>query len=167
MELMEVRQRHDRAARELNEILDRDDGNLIVERLCHGMNVLRDALYTRIHEDVERMFGLDSAIAPVSEERTEKITKLEIEIYQVVISFVAACDYGYFPRGNSDMLEWLIRLRLGHGSENRSVMQRVEYYLNKDYSDRRLAFSNVLVHTLHESRRAPLIIFRLFPRSIQ
>ena len=167
MDSVTIHKRHSQAARELNEHLYRDDGQQIIDRLCSGLNLLRELLYTRVHEDVQREFGIDSSLAPLSEPKAERVTKLEIEIYQVVISYVAACDYGYVPHNDDRFLDSLGRLRLGESLNSPSVTKRIDYYFNKGYSDRRLAFSDVLAHAFRGSRKAPLVIFRLFPRAIQ
>src|SRR5688572_3646222 len=90
--------RRERAARELNGFLGRGDGEQVVNSLCQGLDLLRDQLFFRVHRDVEQAFGADSMLVPVSESKTEKVTKLEAEIFQVASAWVAACDFGFVPR---------------------------------------------------------------------
>jgi hypothetical protein len=159
--------RFERAVGELNGFLNRGDGEQIVNSLCQGLDLLRDQLYIRVHDDVERVYGVDSMLMPVSETKTERVTKLEVEIYQVVSSCVTAGDFGYFPRDDQRLLPWLARLRLGDESRSPHVRERIDSYLAEKDHERRLAFLDVLARTAHEARHAPLVLFRLYPRAIQ
>ena len=65
------------AVRDFNEFLSRGDGEQVVASLCQGLDLLRDQLFFRVHRDVEQAFGVDSMLVPVSESKTERVTKLE------------------------------------------------------------------------------------------
>ncbi len=100
------------AAEEFDRHEHRSDGLQVVESLCGGLTLIRDAVYARVHSDVERRMGMDSLIFPLSEEKSERTTKQEIEIYQIVVAADAAQSRGYVADGNW-FREWLAQLRLG------------------------------------------------------
>jgi hypothetical protein len=45
--------------------------------------------------------------------------------------------------------------------------KRVNYYASQNIEERRLKFVSVLQRTIPQSARAPLVLFRLFPRSVR
>jgi hypothetical protein len=63
-------------------------------------------------------------------------------------------------------LAWIFRLRLGEGYQA-VVDKRVGYYSSRTIEERRLKFVSVLQRTMPQSAKAPLILFRLFPRSVR
>ena len=70
-----------------------------------------DLLFTRIHGEVEQIFGLDSMLLPASLLKSEANAKTEIEVYQVVESvFDAAASH--YVADKELYLNWLGRLRL-------------------------------------------------------
>lgn len=154
------------AAREFNDALGRTDGEQVLGSLGSGLDVLRDLLYTRVHEDVEQAFGADSMLIPLSEDRTARVTKLEIEIYQAVSSHAAAIEFGYLPQGDRRLLKSIAQLRIGDEVDNPNVAQRIESYLAQKPQDRRLAFMDALARAVPEARQAPLVLFRLYPRAL-
>jgi hypothetical protein len=155
------------ATGEFNEHEHRTDGKQLVTSLAHGLTVLRDSLYVRVHDDVVRRVGMDSALSPLSEEKTERTTKLEIEIYQIVVSSLAAASRGYVGSQDDWYLDWLSQIRLGPIRGDGRVAKRLAYYRSKTPDQRRLAFGNVMTAVLPESRRAPLVLFRLLPSCVQ
>ena len=154
------------AAEEFEHHEQRSDGLRVIESLCGGLTLIRDALYVRIHTDVEHRMGRDSMIFPLSEEKSERTTKQEIEIYQIVVTADAAQSKGYVTDGNW-FRDWLIQLRLGNVDSNSRAARHIGYYVSKSVSDQRLAFSNVLARTLPEAIRSPLILLRLVPAAVQ
>ena len=103
---------------------------------------------------------------PISEEKTERMTKMEIEAYLVAVSAAAADDRAYIA--DADWYrDWLSRLRLETWDPDGRAARRVVYYAGKSPTDQRLAFSNVLATDLPESARAPLILLRLLPLAAQ
>ena len=138
----------------------------VIESICGGLTLIRDAVYARVHADVERRMGMDSMISPLSEEKSERTTKLEIEIYQIVVAAGAAQAKGYIADGNW-FRDWLAELRLGQVDSNSRAARRMSYYVSKSANDQRLAFSNILATTLPEASRAPLILLRLVPAAVQ
>jgi len=154
-------------AEEFGRRAGRTDGLRVASGLAAGLTLLRKLLYSRLHEDVERIVGRDSMLMPVSEKKAEVSTKIEIEMYQIAESAAAARESRYLPAVDDWYRDWLVRLRLGPSPVEPRVQERVVDYLAKTPDQRRLAFSTVLARTLAESRRAPLVLFHLFPLSVQ
>jgi hypothetical protein len=155
------------ATEEFNSHESRSDGVQVASSLSAGLTILRDALYARVHDDVERVLGMDSALAPLSYEKTERIAKAEIDIFQVAASAVAARDCGYVSTPDHWYPQWLVRFRLGELCSQPKVVSRLEHYLSRTSDSRRLMFTNVLAHAVPESRQAPLVLFRLHPLAVE
>jgi hypothetical protein len=155
------------AGTEFNRLAHRDDGVRLATSLADGLATVRDVLYHRVHEDVERLVGRDTMLMPVSELKTRLGTKQEIELYQIAESTVAARELGYLGDADAWYWQWLNRFRQdADGADERPVL-RIGSYLPKAEHERRLEFTDVLTRVLPESRRAPLVLFRLVPYSIQ
>ena len=167
MDATDLAERRAGAAEEFNRREHRADGIQVVESLSGGLTTLRDLLYARIHDDVQRRVGIDSMLAPISAEKSERITKMEIELYQIVISALMVKQRRYLSAPDDWYGEWLGQFRLGPLRSDGRVAKRLAYYRSKTPDERRLAFSNVLAAALPESRRAPLVLFRLVPLSVQ
>lgn len=159
--------RRTQAAEEFSQHEHRTDGAVVAGSLRGGLLVLRDSLYVRVHYDVQSRMGMDSMLAPVSEEKTQRVTKLEIELYQIAVSAAAVQERGYVSTKDDWYLQWLAKLRLGALRADGRVSKRLDYYLSKKPEARRLAFSNVLAAAVPESRRAPLVLFRLVHPAVQ
>jgi len=144
----------------------RQDGARVAGCLADGLSVLRDALTRRLHQDVERFVGMDSMLMPVSKIRTLRLTANEIEAYQIAESTAAAAESSYVGQPEEWFLPWLAQVRLGEGNLCEEVIQRARSYLAKTPDRRRLAFADRLATVLPESRRAPLVLFRLVPLSV-
>jgi hypothetical protein len=155
------------AAEEFNRRENRTDGGVVAACLAKGLTILREALYLRVYEDVEKNVGRDSMLAPVSESKTEQQSIEEIEVYQAAESAVIAKRAGYVNQAEDWYLPWLIRFRLGERGRNAEIAERCKLYLSKGPDDRRLAFMDALARVLPESREAPLVLFRLSPFSVQ
>ncbi len=166
MNAQEIVSRCSIAAEEFDRHEQRSDGLRVIESLCGGLTLIRDAVYARIHADVERRMGMDSMIFPLSEEKSERTTKLEIEIYQIVVAAIGAQAKGYVIDVNW-FRDWLAELRLGHVDSNSRAARRITYYIGKPANDQRLAFSNILATAQPEASRAPLILLRLVPAAVQ
>jgi len=162
----EYSRRQDEAINEFNRHEGCDDGLRVATSLASGLGVLRDSLYMRMHEDVERIIGRDSMLIPVSELKAQKLTKIETELYQIVESGRAVVEHGYvteFPW----YVQWLCRLRLAGVESNPVCCNRLEEYLADDAAKRRARFERVLAKVLPESTRAPLVVFSLYPLCVQ
>lgn len=164
--LHERMQRRRDAAEAFDRHEHRNDGEGVASSLADGLNVLRDLLFTRVHDDVETAFGMDSMLMPVSESKSKSRAKMEIEIYQVAEAALDAKSNGYASADEDWFLNWLASLRLGDAANVSAVGQRLEVYWSKDPDDRRLAFSGVLERAFPEAQRAPLILYRLVPMAV-
>jgi hypothetical protein len=154
------------AAEEFNRHEGRRDGVSVAGSLNGGLSVLRDSLYLRLHDDVERMIGKDSMLLPVSELKAERATRLEIEIYQVAESAAATRLHGYLRTQDEWYPNWLARLRLAEKFDA-TAWERIKRYLAQTADQRRLKFGDALAHTLPESERAPLVLFHLVPLAVE
>jgi hypothetical protein len=154
------------AAQEFDRHEQRGDGLQVITRLSGGLTLIRDTFFNRIHGDVEVRVGKDSLFFPISEEKTERTTKLEIEVFQVAVSAAAAAGRGYIADGPW-YRDWLARLRLGSVDADSRAARRIAFYAAKEDEQRRLAFSNVVAAALPEAVRAPLILLRLLPLAVE
>ena len=159
--------RHADAVEEFNRHDNSRDGARVGSSLVAALKVLRDSLYVRVHHDVQNILGADSMFIPVSERKTEALTKTEIELYQIAESAAAAAELGYVGADDDWYLQWLTRLRLGKAQVGQQLLDRLAQYSSKTSDQRRLAFTDVLSRVLPESRRAPLVLYRLLPLSVQ
>jgi hypothetical protein len=114
---------------------------------------------------VERHFGQDSMLVPVSPKDTELRTKTEIELYLAASTAAEARDKGYV-REASWFSQWLARLRLGDASLGEKALGRVAKYLDDSSENRRLKLTSILLKVLPESTKAPLVLFRLIPHAV-
>lgn len=166
MTASDVSSRRTETAKEFDLHEKRNDGLSVAGLLDVGLSVLRDSCYRRLHEDVERILGKDSMLVPVSERRTEMTTKAEIEIYQIAESYTAARDFGCLGTPDEWYLQWLARLRMGASHVDAALVGRIARYVSLPLDARRLEFTDVLAKVLPEARRAPLVLFHLFPLSV-
>jgi hypothetical protein len=166
MDTDEFAKRRSEAAEELNLHENRGDGIQAANSLSGGLTMVRDLLYTRVHDDVQSRIGLDSMLAPLSEEKSAKVAKVEIELYQIATS-AAVVDEQHYLATDGWYLRWLAWLRLGKREPEGRVLQRLNYYAAKTADEQRLAFTNIMAKALPESRKAPLVLFRLVPLAVE
>lgn len=164
MELKECTERRAEAGRLLNEHTGRDNGLQVATSLADGIVTIRNLLFTRIHEDVESKIGLDSMLLPLSPLKSEMAAKLEIELFCIAESSFQAQKY---VPDVEWYVAWLTRLRLGDDSENPRVQRRIAKYRESAEDARRLLFSTYLERAYPEARRAPLVLYRLFPLAVR
>src|SRR5438067_317709 len=100
------------AVQVLGERTHRGDASQVVARLDDGLTQLRNLLLTRITEDVERSFGVDSMIVPLSQARTEHAAKGEIEALLVTEVADEASLGGLVALPAEWIRPWLLDLRL-------------------------------------------------------
>ena len=167
MDAQDIAKRRAAAADDFNRHERRSDGERVIASLGGGLTLLRDSLYARLHDDVQRRLGMDSMLSPLSEEKTERMTKLEIELFQMVVSAATVRQRGYANGADDWYLHWMGQFRLGPINSDGRVAKRLAFYLAQTQDDRRLAFSNVLSAALPQSRKAPLVLFRLVPSSVE
>lgn len=142
------------------------DGGAVAESLLAGLKLLSDAFFTRVHQDVERQFGVDSIIDPMSMVRTEVLVKNEIDLFAIAESAAAAEDGAYINAPHGWFANWLAELWLGERCADPVLAQRLATYSNQPASARRAAFSTAVERMLPEAARAPLVMYRLFPKAI-
>ena len=155
------------AAEEFNLHENRKDGPHVAGCLMNGLTTLRDALYLRVHRDVEQIVGRDSMLMPVSEFRAQQRTTQEIEAYQIGESVAAARQSRYVSDPEGWYWPWLARLRLGEAGLEKEFTERTRGYLSGTPDERRRTFMNELARVLQESHEAPLVLFRLVPLAVQ
>ena len=135
--------RRDRFAAEFDEHERRSDGRRIVNSLCYGLTELRGLFFTRVHADVERNFGRDSMVMPMSQLASEDRARLEIDIFQVATSCAQVQQRNYAP-DPSWCHDWLRRLRLDQDADKEPVRKRLDRYREMTDEERRVGFSRVL-----------------------
>jgi len=167
MESGESATRHSQLVKAFNDHEHRQDGDRVAGSLTDGLTLLRRLFYTRVHDDVEIEIGRDSMLIPISEQKTEESAKREIELYQIAETAETAGRHGYVGTNDDWFLNWLVRFRLPEAAAEAGLAERIEAYRSADRDQRRLAFTDVLANVLHESRKAPLVLFRLLPLSVE
>lgn len=165
MDADDVVQQQTAAVKDFNRHEKRSDGAQVVAGLLDGLTILRGSLFGRIHGDVEKMFGVDSMLVPISEMKTKAHADRETELYEVAECTVAARSGRYLSGVDEWFPGWLARLRLGQPACD-AELPRIGEYLSLSADERRLRFTDVLAHVVPESRRAPLVLFRLFPLAV-
>ncbi len=169
MSLQQCIARRSESAAEFDAHENRNDGMRVASSLIDGLDTLRSTLFTRIHVDVERHYGSDSMLSPISlkdMQKMEATSRVEIEIYQVAVSVEEARDRG-FVTDIAWYRDWLSQLRLGELTEKPRVTARLEHYLEEARGERRLEFSSVLTRVVPEAAKAPLVLYRLFPYAVR
>ncbi len=145
---------------------NRKDGQRLVTSLDSGLSVLRDLFYGRMHFDVEQIVGTDSMLIPLSESKTQRATNVQIEVFQVVESAATVQERRYVS-SDEWYLNWLASFRLGDMAGKEKVAKEIASYRGMKPDGRRLAFTDVLMRVLPESRQAPLVLFQLVPVAVQ
>jgi hypothetical protein len=158
---------HDDLAIEFDRHAGGQNGSRVVSSLSHGFTVLRNLLFQRINDDVERAFGADSMVMPVSFLAGAKQTRLEIELFQVATAVDRIRAAHYVADPDPWLADWLTRLRFAKPIEGSPGEYRLREYLQRNVEERQLLFSDVLVRSFPASERAPLVLFRLFPLSVE
>jgi hypothetical protein len=155
------------AAIELNQREPGRDGARVVDSLAQGLHTLRNLLCLRLREDVEHNFGLDSMSLPISPMEIERRLESEIDLFQAAVVALHARDHGYLHAEPPWCVEWVLRVLGSDLSARGDECDRAFQYLGMSRQEARLTFTNVLVKTLPEGGRAPLVLFRLFPGSVR
>jgi hypothetical protein len=143
----------------------RADGERIVLSLDAGLSLLSELFYERIRFDVERHLGSDSMLVPLSEMKSQQAANLETEVFQVVEA-AGMIRAGQYIADHEWCLKWLAEFRLAAATGDAQIAGRLAAYEALQADDRRLALMDVLMKVVPESRRAPLILFRLMPLAI-
>jgi hypothetical protein len=164
----ESAQRRDRAVEAFNHHEQREDGGRVANSLADGLTQLREAFFKRVHDDVEKFYGMDSMLAALPSADTEDRVRGEIEIFQIVETATVATTRHYVHEDSSQrwFLDWLLELRLGETAQGDGVQQRIAHYLSKPPEKRGRSFLRAVDRQCPEASRAPLIIYRLYPLAI-
>ena len=160
-------ERQDLAAAELLAHCPELNSQRIVDSLSVGLTHLRNMLMVRTRDDVARKFGSDSMTGmSLSEmQKQDQLAKVEIEAYACILIDDEVALNGYIE-DTPWFLEWMFHLRFGDGYKP-VFDRRVDFYHSHSIEQRRLKFVSVLQRVLPESARAPLVLFRLFPRAVR
>lgn len=165
--LAEERCRRRAAATEsLAAISRRRDAAQVVARLDDGLTLLRNRLYTRLQADMERDFGRDSMLMPLSHAVTDHQAKGEIEAFAAAEVLEELAQAGDLPRP-AENRRWLFELRLSARQDRAALEARADHYLLLESRDRQLEFSEKLEEIIHEARLAPLVLYQLFPLALR
>lgn len=161
-------ERRKRAVAELQAKAPQIDSSVVVHSIMVGLTHLRNLLVARAHDDVEQHYGSDSLLGTslTEIERRAQRAKAEVEAYSCVVIHDQVSRGGYLENADEWFLDWIFRLRLGSGYKP-VFDKRVSYYHTQDIEERRLRFMSVLQRSIPESARAPLVLFRLYPRSVR
>jgi hypothetical protein len=141
----------------------------VVDRLQSGFGQIRDLLLARLHLDVERQFGVDSMIAPIS--LSQEVAQMQeaaraIDAFNTVLVADEAAEREYVDNAESWLLDWLLALRFGdRGAEVRQTQANA--YLGLSDTARRLRFVSTLQKVVPESIRTPPVLFLLFPLAVR
>ncbi len=164
MVISKSNERLSRAAETFDTHVTGGRGFQIAQQLAAGLGKLTDAMFTRIHADVEREFGVDSMLMPLSELKSEQLARREIGVYQLVESSAHATERGYVSGDGSWYTPCLIQLLLGQSPDAVEIADPLEAYREIDsLAERRRQFSNRLETALPEARRMPLVAYQLLP----
>ena len=158
--------RREAAAEALSRLSRRPDAAQIVARMDDGLTLLRNSLYARLQTDVERNFGTDSMLMPLSHALTEHKVKGEIEAFIVAEVLDELAQAGTLPRP-AENRQWLLELRLAGRQDHAALETRADNYLMLESRDRQLEFSDMLEELLREARLAPLVLYQLFPLAVR
>ena len=128
-----------------------------------------EAVFARLHENFESHFGADSDWAPptiLEAKRDFRRAAEEINIYTWEV-VVAEAEHSGYANGDIDwLLDWLQRPRWGADIES-STLRRLQFYENHNDGERRRIFASFLEQALPTATKAPLIIYRLYPRAVR
>ncbi len=137
--------------------------------LWSGLETLRKLLLQRLISDIESDFGADSTLAPATTgmaNRENQRAAEEIETYSLVLVIDEVARRGYAKGDVTWFRDWLLHLQFGNELDPAVVDKMRRYDLPSD-GQRRRVFSSSLEQALPEARRAPLIIYRLYPRAVR
>ena len=167
MQLEPCEHRRAEAIAEFNQLFHRQDGSNIADSLANGLMTLSDQLFTRIHEDVQQEFGVDSMLIPTSTFKSQQQTIAEIEVFQAAESAAEVKKRNFVASSAQWYAHWLATLRLGDVMQDISYQLRLGSYLEQNEDQRRLLFSQSLENAFPQSSKAPLVLFRLFPLAVR
>src|SRR5262245_16003737 len=118
----------------------------VADRLQAGLRQLREQLAGRLHVDVERQFGVDSMVAPLS--LSHEVSQLQraadaTDAYSAVVAADEIANRGYVDKPLGWLVDWLIDLRFGDRAAS-ARHELAEPYCALADKARRLRFIAVL-----------------------
>lgn len=154
-----------KAAAEFDRHEGRSDGTEIANRLTRNLTAVRESLLRCVLAP-DQSIALDSMLLPTSQLRAQQQASEEIEAFMVAESAEAVRLFKLVKSADPWYAEWLKAMRLESWNPLGNVSERIAGYLEQSGDERRLHFSNILVATIPEARRAPLVLFRLLPTAV-
>jgi len=139
------------------------------DSLWRGLSTLRKLLLTRLHNDVEAQFGIDTIRAPSTKEEARREVHnagTEIEVYSAVVVLAEAAHSGYAKADFPWFCQWLTRLVWGDHPDA-DVLERLQAYDQLNDGERRRMFASHVEQALPEATSAPLVVYRLYPRAVR
>src|SRR5262245_62070960 len=126
------------------------------DSLWRGLTTLRKLLLTRLHNDVEAQFGIDTIRAPsTSNEARREIghAASEIETYSAVVVLAEAAHSGYAKADFPWFCGWLTRLCWGEHADP-AILERLHAYDQLTDGERRRMFASLVEQALPEATSA-------------
>jgi len=154
-----------KAAAEFDQHEGRSDGTEIADRLAKNLTALRESLLRRVLTP-DKSIPLDSMLLPVSKLKAQQHASEEVEAFMIAESSDAVRLFKLVKKAGPWYVNWLTAMRFDSWNPLGDVPERIAGYLKKSSDERRLQFSNLLVEAIPETRRAPLVLFRLFPTAV-
>ena len=155
-----------KAASDFDRHEGRSDGAVIADRLVRTLTSLREALFRRVLTP-DKVIPLDSMFLPASKLKAQQQAAEEVEALMIAESVVVVRTLGLVKEPEPWYADWLTAMRLDAWNPLSDVPERIADYLQMSADERRLHFSNRLVDTIPEARRAPLVLFRILPKAVQ
>jgi hypothetical protein len=145
------------------------NSSAIVVSLWTGLNTVRKLFLARLEQDIESNLGADSFWAlpsTLAAKRGFRRAAEEIDIYTLLVAGAEAEHSGYASGEIDWFRNWLLRLRWGD-EINLATLERMQSYEKHSDGERRRMFASFLEQSLAEATKAPLIIYRLYPRAVR
>jgi hypothetical protein len=166
---MGVQERLELAQKALSDRVGEGHSTSTAVSLMNGLTTLRTLLLTRLHNDFESEFGIDSVLAPAT--AAEGVREMlhaseEIEAYSLVVVVDEVAHKNYAKEDAEWFRDWLLRLRFGDTIDSK-IADRMPVYAALEDKQRRRLFASALEQALPEARKAPLVIYRMFPRAVR
>jgi hypothetical protein len=140
----------------------------VVDGLVAGLTTLRDLLVSRLHVDVERQFGVDSMVAPLSlshEARQLIRASDETDAFAAAVVEDEVTRGGYVEQPAEWFFEWIFGLLLGESPRIRQ--DQAEPYRALTDKGRHLRLVTALQQAVPDSVRTPPVLFLLFPLGVR
>ncbi len=154
-----------KAATDFDRHEGRSDGAEIAVRLAKNLTALRESLF-RCVLTPDKSLSLDSMLLPASKLKAQQQAAEEVEAFMIAESAEAVRLLELVKTDETWYVDWLTALRLDAWNPLGNVPERIGSYLKQSGDERRLQFSNLLVEAIPETRRAPLVLFRLLPTAV-